>query len=202
MIRNTPNLREKFDVLIFPPVGGSAQTIVNGMPRRGDAIPWKASALTPNFGMSPDQTDDMRGGMTVTGVANLQKFVEEGGLFITIGSSVSSIPIDYGITTGVTIQPADKLQARGSIYNATFRIARARSLTATTLVCRSTSARRRCSRSLPEAVVAAGWWRWRRWSGRRRADDRVRQDAAASPIRTSSRRCRNHDPAPVLPNKA
>ncbi|HEU4714304.1 MAG TPA: M14 family zinc carboxypeptidase [Pyrinomonadaceae bacterium] len=120
VIRNTPNLREKFDVLIFPPVGGTAQTIVNGMPRRGDAIPWKASALTPNMGMSPDTTDDMRGGMTVTGVANLQRFVEEGGLFITIGSSVSAIPIEYGITSGVTIQPADKLQARGSIYNGSF----------------------------------------------------------------------------------
>lgn len=120
VIRNTPNLREKFDVLIMPPVGGSAQTIVNGMPRRGDPIPWKASALTPNIGMSPDQTDDMRGGMTVVGIANLQKFVEEGGLFITIGSAISSIPIEYGITSGVSIQQADKLQARGSIYNATF----------------------------------------------------------------------------------
>lgn len=120
VIRNTPNLREKFDVLIFPPVGGSAQTIVNGMPMRGDPIPWKASAVTPNFAMSPDQTDDMRGGMTVAGVANLQKFVENGGLFVTVGSSVSSIPIDYGITSGVSIQPADKLQARGSIYNGTF----------------------------------------------------------------------------------
>ena len=70
--------------------------------------------------MSPDQTDDMRGGMTVKGVANLQRFIEEGGLFITIGNSVSQIPIDYGITTGVSIQAADKLQARGSIYNATF----------------------------------------------------------------------------------
>ena len=118
-IRNTPNLREKFDVLIFPPVGGSAQTIVNGMPMRGDPIPWKASAVTPNFAHSPDQTDDMRGGMGVTGVANLQKFIEGGGLFITI-AGVSSIPIDYGITSGVSIQAADKLQARGSIYNGTF----------------------------------------------------------------------------------
>ncbi|HVF22501.1 MAG TPA: M14 family zinc carboxypeptidase [Pyrinomonadaceae bacterium] len=120
VIRNTPNLREKYDVLIFPPVGGSAQTIVNGMPRRGDAIPWKASTITPNFASSPDQTDDMRGGMGVTGVANLQKFIEDGGLFITIGNSVSSIPIDYGITGGVSIQPAERLQARGSIYNGTF----------------------------------------------------------------------------------
>jgi len=119
VIRNTPNLREKFDVLIFPPVGGSAQTIVNGMPMRGDPIPWKASTVTPNFAQSPDQTDDMRGGMSVIGVANLQKFIENGGLFITIGG-VSQIPIDYGITSGVSIQPAERLQARGSIYNATF----------------------------------------------------------------------------------
>jgi hypothetical protein len=120
VIRNTPNLREKFDVLIFPPVGGTAQTIVNGMPRRGDPIPWKTSALTPNIGLSPDTTDDMRGGMTVVGIANLQKFIEEGGLFITIGSTISQIPIEYGITTGVTIQQANNLRARGSIYNATF----------------------------------------------------------------------------------
>jgi len=119
VIRNTPNLREKFDVLIFPPVGGSAQTIVNGMPMRGDPMPWKESAVTPNFGNSPDQTADMRGGMNVSGVANLQKFIEDGGLFITIGT-VSQVPIDYGITNGVSIQTPDKLQARGSIYNATF----------------------------------------------------------------------------------
>jgi hypothetical protein len=119
VIGNTPNLREKFDVLIFPPVGGSAQTIVNGMPKRGDPMPWKASAVTPNFGNSPDQTDDMRGGMTVAGVANLQKFIEDGGLFITIGS-VSQVPIDYGITNGVSIQQAERLQARGSIYNSNF----------------------------------------------------------------------------------
>src|SRR6185295_18726106 len=119
VIRNTPNLRDKFDVLIFPPVGGSAQTIVNGMPMRGDAIPWKESTVTPNFASSPDQTDDMRGGMNVTGVANLQKFIEDGGLFITIGS-VSQVPIDYGITNGVSVQQSDRLQARGSIYNSTF----------------------------------------------------------------------------------
>jgi hypothetical protein len=68
---------------------------------------------------SPDQTDDIRGGIGLNGVANLQKFIEEGGLFVTVGG-VSSIPIDYGITTGVSVQAADKLQARGSIYNSTF----------------------------------------------------------------------------------
>ena len=119
VLRDTPRLRDKFDVLIFPPVGGSAQSIVNGLPMRGDPIPWKGSTLTPAMANSPDQTDDIRGGIGLQGVSNLQKFIEEGGLFVTVGG-VSQIPIDYGITTGVSVQAADKLQARGSIYNATF----------------------------------------------------------------------------------
>ena len=118
-LRDTLNLRDKYDVIVFPPVGGSAQAIVNGTPKRGDAIPWKQSDITPNFASSPDQTDDTRGGMELRGVVNLQKFIEDGGLFITI-ANIAQIPIDYGITTGITLQQPDKLQARGSVYNATF----------------------------------------------------------------------------------
>jgi zinc carboxypeptidase len=119
VVRNTPNLREKFDVIIFPPLGGSPQAIVNGIPMRGDPIPWKHSDLTPNMGLSPDQTDDMRGGMGLAGVVNLQKFVHEGGLFIGV-TNTTRIPIDFGITTGVSIQEPRLLQARGSIYSARF----------------------------------------------------------------------------------
>jgi hypothetical protein len=119
VVRNTPNLREKYDVIIFPPVGGSAQTIVNGMPMRGAPIPWKASEVTPNMALSPDQTDDMRGGMSLAGVVHLQKFVEDGGLFIPI-TNCSRVPIDYGIITGVTIQQPRQLQAAGSVFNGTF----------------------------------------------------------------------------------
>jgi hypothetical protein len=119
VVRNTPNLREKYDVIIFPPLGGTAQTIINGIPMRGDPIPWKQSDLTPNMGLSPDQTDDMRGGMGLAGVMNLQKFVTEGGLFIVIANN-ARIPIDFGMTTGVSIQEPRLLQARGSIYNARF----------------------------------------------------------------------------------
>ena len=119
VIRNTPNLREKYDVIIFPPVGGTAQSIVNGMPMRGAPIPWKASDVTPNMALAPDQTDDMRGGMSLAGVVNLQKFVEDGGLFIPI-TNCSRVPIDYGIITGVTIQQPRQLQAAGSVFNSTF----------------------------------------------------------------------------------
>jgi Zinc carboxypeptidase len=119
VIRETPNLKEKFDVIIFPPVGGSAQAIVNGMPMRGAPIPWKGSEVTPNFALSPDQTNDMRGGMGLRGVLNLQKFVEDGGLFIPI-TNCSRVAVDYGITSGVNIQEPRQLQARGSVFNATF----------------------------------------------------------------------------------
>jgi len=100
-------------------VGGSAQSIVNGMPKRGEPIPWKGSDLTPNLATSPDQTDDMRGGMGLSGVGNLQRFIEEGGLFVAVTNS-ARLPIDYGITSGVTIRETRQLQARGSIYNAKF----------------------------------------------------------------------------------
>jgi hypothetical protein len=119
LVRNTPNLREKFDVIVFPPLGGSAQQIVNGIPMRGDPIPWKQSELTPNLGHSPDQTDDMRGGMGMAGIMNLQKFVEDGGLFVVIANN-ARIPIDYGMTNGVSIQEPRQLQARGSVFTAQF----------------------------------------------------------------------------------
>ncbi|MBC8030716.1 MAG: hypothetical protein H7Z16_11440 [Pyrinomonadaceae bacterium] len=119
VVRNTPNLREKYDVIIFPPLNGTAQAIVNGIPMRGAPIPWKESALTPNMGGSPDQTDDIRGGMGLGGVVNLQKFVQDGGTFIVIANN-SRIPIDFGITSGVSIQEPRLLNARGSIFNATF----------------------------------------------------------------------------------
>lgn len=117
-----PNLREKYDVIILGPVGSSAQNIVRGQAKLSDKegpIPWKTSDLTPNMGQSPDTTDDIRGGMGIQGVAKLTEFVEAGGLFITVGSN-ASIPIDYGMTTGVNIQDSNLLKARGSVLNTVF----------------------------------------------------------------------------------
>ncbi len=119
VVRDTPNLKEKFDVILFPPVGGSAQSIVRGNPMRGEPIPWKGSELTPNWAKSPDTTDDIRGGMGLRGILNLQRFLEEGGVIIPIPSN-PAIPIDYGLTEGVTIQQSETLQTRGSVFRARF----------------------------------------------------------------------------------
>jgi len=119
VVRDTPDLRSRYDVIIFGPTPGSAQRIVNGLPVRGAPIPWMGSALTPNIATSPDQTPDMRGGMGLQGLLHLKRFMEEGGLFVTIQNN-ASILIDYGLIEGVSIVQTRELQARGGVYNALF----------------------------------------------------------------------------------
>lgn len=111
------NLRDQFDVILFGPTPGSAQRVINGLPKRGDPIPWKASEITPNLGNSPDTTEDMRGGMGLEGIAKIARFVDDGGLFVVIAAN-ASIPIDYGLVEGISVQPTRELQARGSVLSA------------------------------------------------------------------------------------
>ena len=59
-----------------------------------------------------------RGGLGFEGVANLQKFVQEGGVFLPITAS-ASLPVELGIIEGVNIVETRNLQARGAIFNAT-----------------------------------------------------------------------------------
>jgi len=113
------NLRAKYDVIVFPHVGGTPQSQVNGMAMTGpDPVPYKKSELTPNLGVE-DSTDDVRGGMGLEGLANLVKFVEEGGLLIVEGSTTTILPA-YGVTSGITIETPTTLVARGSVLKAEF----------------------------------------------------------------------------------
>ena len=124
-IRDTPNLRDKYDVILFPPAAGGAAALINGIPKRMDAdgkeiggpIPWMKTDLTPNLG-TMDSTDDIRGGIELAGVEHLQKFIEDGGVFIPITSTIA-LPIDTGITSFVSIVPTRGLEARGSVLSAT-----------------------------------------------------------------------------------
>ena len=108
------NLRQKYDVIIFPHVGGSAQAQVNGIPKTGSTpLPYQKTADTPNLG-AQDQADDIRGGMGWEGLMELVKFVREGGTLITEGSTSTIFP-EYNITSGVTVETPDSLFVRGSV---------------------------------------------------------------------------------------
>lgn len=112
-IRDTQNLKRKYDVIIFPPVEYfKAQRLVNGI--SGDRpMPWKKSKEYPHIG-SPVSSDDIRGGIGLEGVLNLQHFVEQGGLFIPITTNVN-LPIDYGMIESVAVIRPKNLKARGTI---------------------------------------------------------------------------------------
>jgi hypothetical protein len=112
-VSKDPNLRAKYDVILFAPVGRGAQQIINGLPMYGNPLPWKKTALTPNLG-NTDETDDMRPGLGFSGLQNLQKFVKDGGLFITVDDT-SDLAVNYGFTAGVSTSRSQRLRAIGAI---------------------------------------------------------------------------------------
>jgi hypothetical protein len=112
-VRDNPRLKERYDVILFGPSVNDALAIVNGVqgPR---PLPWKKTPVTPNLG-SESSTDDMRGGLELQGVLNLQRFVEQGGTLVTLTTS-SSLPIHFGMSGGVRIADTPNLWAPGGVY--------------------------------------------------------------------------------------
>jgi hypothetical protein len=110
------NLRAKYDVIVYPHVGGTPQGHVNGLPMTGGPVPYKKTELTPHLGVQ-DSADDIRGGMGLEGLVQLAKFVQEGGTLIVEGSTTTLFPA-YGITSGVTVEEPAGLFVRGSILKA------------------------------------------------------------------------------------
>jgi hypothetical protein len=108
------DLRSKYDVILFPPVGGRAgRAIIEGMPMYGNPIPWKTTELTPNIGKI-DSTDDIRPGMGWEGLTHLQKFVHDGGVLITV-EDTADFAVNYGLTQGVSVGNGQRLKVIGSI---------------------------------------------------------------------------------------
>jgi hypothetical protein len=118
-VATTPDLRAKYDVIIFAPVGrASTQQIVDGMPMWGNALPWQKTDLTPNLGRI-DSTPDMRPGLTYAGVEHLKDFVRKGGLLIT-SEDTAQFAIDLGLAPGVFVAPKGNVRVAGSVLDAAF----------------------------------------------------------------------------------
>jgi len=113
------NLRQKFDVLVFPHVGGNAQAQVAGIARTGELpLPYRKTGETPNLG-GIDEADDIRGGMGWEGLVELVRFVQDGGTLIVEGSTATILP-EYNVTPGVTVENPDGLFVRGSVMRGVF----------------------------------------------------------------------------------
>jgi hypothetical protein len=108
------NLRSRYDVIIFPHVGGDATSQVNGIEIRDSIpLPYQRTDSTPNLGRL-DESPDIRGGMGLEGLLELAKFVEEGGTLIVEGATSVIFP-EFGLTPGVSVEEPDQLFLPGSI---------------------------------------------------------------------------------------
>jgi hypothetical protein len=92
-------LRERYDVLLYGHVDLELAEQIQGIPSAWGPMPFRKTAATPAFG-TPAESDDITGGIGYGGLAQLERFVDSGGLLITLGSG-SMLPLEGGIVRGV-----------------------------------------------------------------------------------------------------
>jgi hypothetical protein len=112
------NLRAAYDVILIPNQGRSAKSIVYDLePRGGKPVPYTKDPKFPSLG-EYGSSEVITGGMGLEGVLELQKFVQGGGVLITLGSS-SQFPADFGLVRNVNAgRPSAQFYAPGPIVNA------------------------------------------------------------------------------------
>ncbi len=110
------NLISKYDVIVMPHQTNNGKSIVYEQPKLSKPLPYKKSDKFKSMGFYAE-TDDVRGGMGLAGATEFQKFVEAGGVLMTLGVA-SYFPADFGIAKGVDAQsPAPGFYAPGPYVN-------------------------------------------------------------------------------------
>src|SRR5260370_15169513 len=93
------NLHDKFDVLLYGHVDLELAEQIQGLPKAWGPMAFKKTAQFPSLG-TPAESDDITGGIGWEGLAQIQRFVEQGGLLVTLGSG-TMLAIEGGIIRGV-----------------------------------------------------------------------------------------------------
>jgi hypothetical protein len=92
-------LKDKYDVLVYGHVDLELAEQIEGLYKHWGPMPFKKTAATPSFG-TPASSEDITGGVGYAGLAELQKFIDGGGLFITLGNG-SMLALEGGLVRGV-----------------------------------------------------------------------------------------------------
>ena len=93
------NLRADYDVIVIPSQGFNGKAIVYDIDVKGKPLAYTATDRFKNLGMY-GVSDDVRGGMGLEGVLEFQKFLNEGGMLITLGTA-SYFPPEFGVVDDV-----------------------------------------------------------------------------------------------------
>jgi hypothetical protein len=106
------NLRAKYDVLLYGHVDLELAEQIHGIPKAWGPMPFKKTKQTPSHG-TPASSDDITGGIGWEGLAQIQEFVESGGVLVTLGSG-TMLALEGGIVRGVRRDSGGTPRSAGS----------------------------------------------------------------------------------------
>jgi hypothetical protein len=111
------NLAKDYDLILIPNQMRSAKALVIDIPKADKPLWYKKTDKFKYLG-DYGSSDDISGGMGAAGVVEFQKFVEGGGMLVTLGTS-SAFPPDFGLTPTIdTSNPGAHFYAPGPIVDA------------------------------------------------------------------------------------
>lgn len=105
-------LGNRFDVLVFPRARGDFARLVHGIDPDVGPLAYTQTDRFPSHGI-PNASPDITGGMGLVGLMELQRFVADGGVLVTLGDS-GTLAVDGGLVRRVRRLPASTVRNPGS----------------------------------------------------------------------------------------
>ncbi|HSN85233.1 MAG TPA: M14 family zinc carboxypeptidase [Thermoanaerobaculia bacterium] len=98
-------LEERFDVILFPRSSGDFTAMVKGIDPKYGPLAYTKTPEFPSHGI-PNASEDVTGGMGFAGLANLERFVQNGGVLVALANS-GTLAVQGGIVRRIeTVSPA------------------------------------------------------------------------------------------------
>ncbi len=111
------NLRDAYDVIIVPNQGRGGKGLVFDREPQRKPLAYTKSDQFKSHGVY-GESEDITGGMGLQGALEFQKFVEAGGLVVTLGQA-SFFPPEFGLTRSIEAsRPSTQFYAPGPIVEA------------------------------------------------------------------------------------
>jgi hypothetical protein len=111
-------LSDEVDVIVHGQVRLDLQAQIHGIPKAWGPMPFTRTPDYPSHGV-PAASDDITGGLGWGGLAELQRFVEGGGLLVTLGSG-SALALEGGLVRGVRRASVEGVRTPGAELRARF----------------------------------------------------------------------------------
>lgn len=93
------DLKKKVDVIVYGNVLLDVMGQIHGIEQKSGPMPFRKTTETPSHG-TPAESDDITGGIGYEGLANLEAFVKDGGLLITLGRG-SELVLETGMVRNI-----------------------------------------------------------------------------------------------------